>query len=83
MLDAHISQFYEWLPWTTGSFDQVPKDVIERKKWLAMQPMVVRMASPEWRDALKKRYGAKAARIQRTKWRFLEPFENENRLDDN
>ncbi len=64
MLDAHVSQFYEWLPWTTGSFDQVPKDVIERKKWLATQPMVVRMASPEWRDALEKRYGAEAARIQ-------------------
>ena len=64
MLDAHVSQFYEWLPWTTGTFDQVPKDVIERKKWLATQPMVVRMASPEWRDALEKRYGAEAARIQ-------------------
>src|SRR5213593_1768001 len=22
MLDAHVSQFYEWLPWTTGEFEQ-------------------------------------------------------------
>src|SRR5213076_3274113 len=26
MLDAHVSQFYEWLPWTIGNLDQVPKD---------------------------------------------------------
>jgi LmbE family N-acetylglucosaminyl deacetylase len=64
MLDAHVSQFYEWLPWTTGSFDQVPKDVMERKKWLATQPVVVRMAAAEWRNALEKRYGAEAAHIQ-------------------
>ncbi|HEY1470098.1 MAG TPA: PIG-L family deacetylase [Candidatus Acidoferrum sp.] len=64
MLDAHVSQFYEWLPWSTGTLDQVPKDAIERKKWLATQPMVVRHETPEWRAALEKRYGAEAARIQ-------------------
>ena len=26
MLDAHVSQFYEWLRWTEGQFEQVPKD---------------------------------------------------------
>src|SRR5215469_14399987 len=35
MLDAHVSQFYEWLPWTEGVLDQVPNDLAERKKWLA------------------------------------------------
>src|SRR5438132_560538 len=64
MLDAHVSQFYEWLPWTIGNLDQVPKDTVERKKWLAAQPMAVRKASPEWRATLEKRYGAQAARIQ-------------------
>src|SRR5712691_5239087 len=34
-LDAHQSQFYEWLPWVDGRLDQVPKDPAERKKWLA------------------------------------------------
>ena len=64
MLDAHVSQFYEWLPWTIGNLDQVPKDAVERKKWLAAQPMAVRKASPEWQATLEKRYGAQAARIQ-------------------
>ena len=34
-LDAHVSQFYEWLPWTSGQLNQVPKGLQERKKWLA------------------------------------------------
>jgi LmbE family N-acetylglucosaminyl deacetylase len=64
MLDAHVSQFYEWLPWTTGNLDEVPKDAVERKKWLAAQPMVVRKGAPEWRVTLEKRYGAEATGIQ-------------------
>src|SRR5579872_7165539 len=64
MLDAHVSQFYEWLPWTVGKLDQVPKDPAERKKWLAMQPDVNREETPEWREALQKRYGAQADHIQ-------------------
>ncbi|HST11490.1 MAG TPA: PIG-L family deacetylase [Terriglobales bacterium] len=69
MLDAHVSQFYEWLPWTTGELDQVPTNAIERKKWLATRPIVVGR-DKEWRDALEKRYGAEAAHIQ-----HLEAFE--------
>src|SRR6266852_6167919 len=34
-LDAHQSQFYEWLPWVDGRLDEVPKDPGARKKWLA------------------------------------------------
>jgi len=64
MLDAHVSQFYEWLPWTVGQFEQVPKDPSERKKWLASTPMALRKLQPEWGEALEKRYGAQAARIQ-------------------
>jgi LmbE family N-acetylglucosaminyl deacetylase len=64
MLDAHVSQFYEWLPWTDGTLDQVPKDPIERKKWLAAQPPLARKPPQEWKPALEKRYGAEAARIQ-------------------
>lgn len=33
-LDAQDSQFYEWLPWTEGILDQVPKDKVARKEWL-------------------------------------------------
>jgi LmbE family N-acetylglucosaminyl deacetylase len=34
-LDSHVSQFYEWLPWVDHKLEQVPKDPVERKKWLA------------------------------------------------
>ena len=64
MLDAHVSQFYEWLPWTSGDLYQVPKDAVARKKWLATQARALRDASPEWRKSLEKRYGAEAAHIQ-------------------
>ena len=61
MLDAHVSQFYEWLPWHDGQLDQVPKDPAERKKWLASNRS--KSVPPEWREALQKRYGADAAHI--------------------
>jgi LmbE family N-acetylglucosaminyl deacetylase len=64
MLDAHVSQFYEWLPWTMGKFEEVQKEPLERKKWLASTPMAVRKLQPEWREPLEKRYGAQSAGIQ-------------------
>lgn len=54
-LDAHVSQFYEWLPFVAGNLDSVPKEAAARKKWLrdtrAGQP------NPAVREALVKRYG--------------------------
>ena len=32
---AHESQFFEWLPWTSGTLDKVPKSEADRLKWLA------------------------------------------------
>jgi LmbE family N-acetylglucosaminyl deacetylase len=64
MLDAHVSQFYEWLPWTTGELETVPKDPSERKKWLAQWPMAATKLQPEWREALKKRYGEQGNGVQ-------------------
>jgi len=58
-LDAHVSQVYEWLPWVDHTLDQVPKDVTERKKWLASQRE--RPISPAVRKALEKWYGTKKA----------------------
>lgn len=62
-LDAHVSQFYEWLPWIGGYLDEVPKDPEERKKWLAnLRPATI---SPETRKSLEKWYGAnKAAAVR-------------------
>ncbi len=34
-LDAHQSQFYEWLPWTEGKLDEVPTGEKERLDFLA------------------------------------------------
>lgn len=34
-MSAHESQFFEWLPWTNGTLDQVPASESERLKWLA------------------------------------------------
>jgi LmbE family N-acetylglucosaminyl deacetylase len=34
MLDAHVSQVYEWLPWVAGALDKVPRDPVARRRWL-------------------------------------------------
>src|SRR5262249_54024193 len=55
MLDAHASQFYEWLPWTRGELEQVPKSPAERRKWLASTRLAARQLQAEWRPSLEKR----------------------------
>ena len=58
MLDAHVSQVYEWLPWHAGRLGDVPKDAAARRAWLATQR--AGRVSPAVREALVKRYGAEA-----------------------
>lgn len=58
-LDAHVSQFYEWLPWVEGTLDQVPKDPEERKKWLREKR--TRKVTPEVRESAGKWYGKESA----------------------
>lgn len=68
-LDAHVSQFYEWLPWVDGRLDDVPKDAAERRNWLAKG----RGGRPNAavKNALEKWYGtARAGQI-----RYAEAFE--------
>jgi len=36
-LDAHVSQFYEWLPWVDHTLSQVPADAKARREWLAQR----------------------------------------------
>lgn len=55
-MDAHVSQFYEWLPWVGGELDSVPKDPEARKEWLRKTRF--RPPTPAVRAALKKWYGA-------------------------
>jgi len=63
MIDAHVSQMYEWLPWLNGRLDAVPKDAAARRQWLEKErPFRI---SPAVRAALVKYYGADAgAKVQ-------------------
>ena len=62
-LDAHQSQFYEWLPWIGGYSDKVPADKAERKRWLAKDRAVT--ITPEVSKKLEELYGKEyAAKVQ-------------------
>ena len=58
-LDAHVSQFYEWLHWVDHRLNEVPKDPAERKRWLS--GMRVQKLSDAARATLVRRYGAQRA----------------------
>ncbi|HEY2930271.1 MAG TPA: PIG-L family deacetylase [Acidobacteriota bacterium] len=55
MLDAHVSQMYEWLAWHAGLLDQVPKDAKARREWLKTQRRYE--PTPAVRQSLIKWYG--------------------------
>jgi len=59
-LDAHASQFYEWLPWVDGTLDDVPVEPAARLVWLSQRRSVLPTASV--RAALERRYGAARGR---------------------
>ncbi len=54
-LDAHQSQFYEWLPWTAHRLDEVPSDPVERLNWLGK--IRKRTITEEIRHSLTRWYG--------------------------
>ena len=59
---AHMSQMFEWLPWTGGQLEKVPETEEARLKWLAewRKPVI----SDQVRESLEKWYGKeKAARV--------------------
>jgi LmbE family N-acetylglucosaminyl deacetylase len=58
-MDAHQSQFYEWLPWIGGYADQVPTNISAREKWLAGREG--REVTPAIRLSLEKWYGKEKA----------------------
>jgi LmbE family N-acetylglucosaminyl deacetylase len=68
-LDAHVSQFYEWLPWVDHKLEEVPKDAAERKVWLKRTR--TREISPAVRAALVKWYGQEKGQAAR----YYEAFE--------
>jgi len=54
-LDAHQSQFYEWLPWIGNYEEEVPSDPAKHKEYLLNKR--VQKPNPEVRKALEKWYG--------------------------
>ena len=67
-LDAHVSQFYEWLPWIGGYLNDVPADKAARENWQATKERG--RITPAVRAALEKWYGASAAQVK-----YAEAFE--------
>lgn len=74
MLHAHTSQMYEWLPYNTGTLDQVPpaSDEAARRRWLRERrlPAFAQVAD-RYRDELVRWYGAERGR----RVRYAEAFE--------
>ncbi|MES2201879.1 MAG: PIG-L deacetylase family protein [candidate division FCPU426 bacterium] len=71
MLDAHVSQVYEWLPWIDGEADQVPVGAEKRLQWLGKRLRARQAATAQrFRDKLVKAYGKRGKSI-----RHAEAFE--------
>jgi len=62
-LDAHVSQFYEWLPWVDGALDTVPAEPAARLAWL-QQWRSFRPLNDDVKAALRKWYGPKAEAVK-------------------
>ncbi len=58
IMDAHISQMYEWLPYDSGILGQVPEDPEKRLQWLSEHRMSRDLAvAGIYRKRLKELYG--------------------------
>lgn len=58
-LDAHQSQFFEWLPWIGNYESEVPKDKAKQREYLLSTR--VTKANPEVKKVLEKWYGKEKA----------------------
>jgi LmbE family N-acetylglucosaminyl deacetylase len=63
MLDCHVSQFYEWLPYNGKHLEQVPANPAERRAWLANHVRSrLRAQADRFRPLLLRQYGASRGR---------------------
>jgi LmbE family N-acetylglucosaminyl deacetylase len=72
MLHCHVSQFYEWLPYNSGTLESVPTRASARREWLAERRLQgFRATAEKYRDLLIALYGEKlGAQVQ-----YAEAFE--------
>jgi LmbE family N-acetylglucosaminyl deacetylase len=72
MLDCHVSQMYEWIPYNRGILDSVPSDPKKRVEWLKDQRLPASAEVAEkYRDVLARQFGEeRAATVQ-----YAEAFE--------
>ena len=68
-LDAHTSQFYEWLPWIGNETDVIPEGKEERIAWLKSKRALA--PNPSVQKALETWYGKEKA----SQVKFAEAFE--------
>ncbi len=59
---AHASQYFDWLPWLSGTLDQIPKDEAGRLEYLAKRRTF--RPGPSTRESLIKWYGEKGESVQ-------------------
>jgi LmbE family N-acetylglucosaminyl deacetylase len=62
-LDAQVSQFYEWLPWTVHKLNTVPKDAKAREAWLSATWGQNKLTDAA-RKTLQEELGAAAANVK-------------------
>jgi LmbE family N-acetylglucosaminyl deacetylase len=59
---AHASQYFDWLPWLSGTLDQIPEDEAGRIEYLAKRRTF--RPVPSTRESLIKWYGEKGESVQ-------------------
>ncbi len=59
---AHASQYFDWLPWLSGTLDQIPEDEAGRIEYLAKRRTF--RPGPSTRESLIKWYGEKGESVQ-------------------
>jgi len=67
-LSAHESQYFEWLPWIGGYYEEVPKDHSQWEGWMLKRQD--REITPALKQSLEKWYGTKASSVK-----YVEAFE--------
>jgi N-acetylglucosamine malate deacetylase 1 len=72
MLDCHVSQFYEWLPFNSGNLHEVPGEPAARKAWLGERiARRIRPLADRYRELVVKTYGPERG----SQVKYIEAFE--------